>query len=209
MAFGSAAVRSPRPSAGLLSDGDPIPPAARDFSAAVNKEWDERSNTGPAPRAGNDVDATALSRRENQPDALVVIHGPGGFPLVGAVAIGHRHRNPATEVGDFAAPHAIGDVDPELAAGPASHDFVASVSMPLGEPADTHFLETLDDARDLEEFPVSVFSGLGLATMFTLNAVLSQPIAGFDYLPLPASTQMDAPRQIGITGARRRATTKP
>ena len=31
-------------------------------------------------------------------------------------------------------------------------------------------------------FQVSVFSGLGLATVFTLNAVLSQPIGGFDYL---------------------------
>ena len=31
-------------------------------------------------------------------------------------------------------------------------------------------------------FPVSVFSGLGVATVLTLNAVLSQPIAGYDYL---------------------------
>jgi len=30
--------------------------------------------------------------------------------------------------------------------------------------------------------PVSVFSGLGVATVWTLNAVLSQPIAGYDYL---------------------------
>jgi len=31
-------------------------------------------------------------------------------------------------------------------------------------------------------FPVSVFSGLGVAIVLTLNAVLSQPIAGYDYL---------------------------
>jgi hypothetical protein len=30
--------------------------------------------------------------------------------------------------------------------------------------------------------PVSVFSGLGVASVLTLNAVLSQPIAGYDYL---------------------------
>ncbi|MGZ3302001.1 MAG: hypothetical protein ACXWO3_14220, partial [Isosphaeraceae bacterium] len=31
-------------------------------------------------------------------------------------------------------------------------------------------------------FPMSVFSDLGAATVWTLNAVLSQPIAGYDYL---------------------------
>ena len=50
VAVGSPAMRSARPSGGLLSDGDPAPPAARDFNAAVNKEWDERSLTGPTPR---------------------------------------------------------------------------------------------------------------------------------------------------------------
>jgi len=31
-------------------------------------------------------------------------------------------------------------------------------------------------------FRASVFSGLGVATVWTLNAVFSQPIAGYDYL---------------------------
>ena len=31
-------------------------------------------------------------------------------------------------------------------------------------------------------FPLSAFSGLGVATVLTLNAVLSQPIAGYDFL---------------------------
>ena len=102
VAVGSASVRSARPSAGLLSDVDPTPPAARDFNAAVNKEWDERPGNGPTPREGIEPPKAVLSASESEPDALVVVHGPGGFPLVGAVAIGHLRRSAATEVGDFA-----------------------------------------------------------------------------------------------------------
>ena len=50
VAVGSPATRSARPSGGLLSDGDPTPPAARDFSAAVNKEWDELAHGFDVPR---------------------------------------------------------------------------------------------------------------------------------------------------------------
>jgi hypothetical protein len=179
--FGSVGTRSARPSAGLLSEGDPTPPEARDFSAAVNKDWDEPSRIGALPREANEVEPTALSRRENEPDALVVIDGPGGFPLLGAVAIGHRRRIPAADVSDFTTPRAIADLDPGLAAGFEAGIFIASADLPASVPGDTEQNQTLY-ARDRAEFPASVFSGLGLATVFTLNAVLSQPIAGFDYL---------------------------
>jgi hypothetical protein len=41
---------------------------------------------------------------------------------------------------------------------------------------------------------VPVYSGLGLAMVFTLNAVFSQPMAGFDYLTsrLDANARSDA-----------------
>ena len=85
VAVGSPATRSARPSGGLLSDGDPAPPAASDFHAVVNKAWDERSPTGPSASQGKDAESTTRSGRENEPEALVVIHGPGGFRLLGAV----------------------------------------------------------------------------------------------------------------------------
>jgi hypothetical protein len=50
------------------------------------------------------------------------------------------------------------------------------------EASEPAFFEALS-ARDLAEYPVSVYSGLGLAMVITLNAVFSQPMAGFDYLP--------------------------
>ncbi len=52
VAVGSPAMRSARPPGGLLSDGEPAPPAASDFHAVVNKEWDEKSPNGPAPDRG-------------------------------------------------------------------------------------------------------------------------------------------------------------
>jgi hypothetical protein len=170
-----------------LSDGDPAPPAARDFSAAVNKEWDERSVTAPSPREGNENQATSLSAREKEPDALVVMPGPGGFPLLGAVAIGHRGRNPATDLGDYSKPRVVRELDRELADRALAEEFLASSDVAVAEGRDEAQSGGLT-ARGWGGFRVSVFSGLGVATVFTLNAVLSQPIAGFDYL----TRRMDA-----------------
>jgi hypothetical protein len=181
VAVGSAAVRSARPSGGLLSDADPTPPAARDFNAAVNKEWDERPNNATVPQEGSNSPPALLTVSENEPDALVVTHGPGGFPLVGAVAIGHRRRSQATEVGDFATSQAIGEPGP-LAAGFETRVIVAREDSPVASASDNAFFDALS-VQDLTQYPVSVYSGLGLAMVFTLNAVFSAPMAGFDYLP--------------------------
>ena len=135
--------------------------------------------TDPRPEKGTTWSRRRCGGSENEPDALVVIHGPGGFPLVGAVAIGHRHRNPATEVGDFATSQAIGEPGLRIGGRLGSH---VSLRAEGDAPASDNDPSRLSSVRDLAEFPVSVFSGLGLATVFTLNAVLSQPIAGFDYL---------------------------
>jgi hypothetical protein len=182
VAVGSAAVRSARPSGGLLSEADPTPPADRDFNATVNKEWDERSANGPAPRAGIESPPAILVASQDEPDPLVVVQGPGGFPLLGAVAIGHRRRSPIPEVGDVAINQAIEEPDPLTLAAIAAPVPAGRVDNPGVESRDSTIFEALS-ARDLTEYPVSVYSGLGLATFFTLNAVFSQPMAGFDYLP--------------------------
>jgi hypothetical protein len=181
VAVGSAAVRSARPSGGLLADIDPTPPTARDFTAAVNKEWDNRSIGGGKPVDVGESQPAVLAASVNEPDALVVIRGPGGFPLVGALAIGHLHKAPATEVGDFATGQAIGEPGPPVAeTGPGI--LIAMSNSPVRETRDSAFIEALDSG-ELAEYPVTVYSGLGLATVLTLNALFSQPMAGFDYLP--------------------------
>ncbi|MGP0065167.1 MAG: hypothetical protein ACLQGP_16405 [Isosphaeraceae bacterium] len=179
VAVGAPATRSAGPSGGLLSEGDPAPAVASDFNAAVNKAWDESSLNGPTARTANTVDPTDLSLREGGPDALVIVHGPGGFPLLGAVALGHRRGNSTADMGDPESPAdgSYEDFQAESRALPA----VSASAIPSTDGSSTARSRAFRD-RAWGRFSVPFFSGLGLATVFTLNAVLSQPIAGFDYL---------------------------
>jgi hypothetical protein len=119
----------------------------------------------------------------------VVIHGPGGFPLLGAVAIGHQGRNPARpmKLGDFTTSADMMAGDRQDADGLAAQGLLTSLGNSSAEGALTAPFRSLP-VRPRGPFPVSVASALGLATVFTLNAVFSQPIAGFDYL----TTRLDA-----------------
>jgi hypothetical protein len=177
VAVGSPATRSAGPSAGLLSQGDPAPAVASDFIAAVNKEWDEPTLTATTPRPAGVAEPTEPAGREKNPDVLVAVNGPGGFPLLGAVAIGHRRRNPTTGAGDPATTPDLADGDLQVLA----RSVPAEPEIPLTEGDIAARSLTLPD-RPWRGLPISVFSGLGIATVFTLNAVLSQPIAGYDYL---------------------------
>ena len=185
---GSPEVRSAKPSAGLLSDGDPTPAAARNFNSVVNNEWDAPSSSRPSHRGGIDAESTMLVGQGERP-ARARRHeqGPAVFLWSGAVAVGHRRRQSAgTNVGDFSAPRPVGTATLEIAAGIVGDGLLAFFAPSVRESGVTEYVQPAG-IHDVTEFPASVFSGLGLATVFTLNAVLSQPIAGFDYLIL-AST---------------------
>jgi hypothetical protein len=90
-------------------------------------------------------------------------------------------------VADFQTPSALGDGDSQSVAQPAGSEHLTTPDTPVTEADLTAQSPTLRVGR-WGKSPVSVFSGLGLATVFTLNALLSQPIAGFDYL----ASRMDA-----------------
>jgi hypothetical protein len=198
VAVGSPATRSAGPSGGLLSEGDPAPAVPSDFSAAVNKEWDEPTPTATTIRPAGEVERTEPSGREKDPDVLVAVNGPGGFPLLGAVAIGHRRRHPTTIAGDLAtAPDRVdGDLQVVARSVPAEPE------VPLTE-GDIAARSPTFRHRPWSGWPISAVSaGLGMATVFTLNAVLSQPMAGFDYLTSrldadggPDSRRKDRPRR--------------
>ncbi len=177
VAVGSPATRSAGPSGGLLSDGDPAPPVASNFSAVVNKDWDESLLARQTARPADKVEPADSSGPEREPDALVVIHGPGGFPLLGAVALGHRRGNSTVDMGDVTAPPALSYEEFQAAARalPAASDVPSTDATVSISPRAFH-------DRRWGRFSVPIFSGLGLATVFTLNAVLSPPMAGFDYL---------------------------
>jgi hypothetical protein len=93
-------------------------------------------------------------------------------------------------VGDFAKPRDFASGQPELAAVQGAEEVRADLNIPANQAGDPAQSRTVR-VRDWEEFPIPVFSSLGLATVFTLNAVLSQPIAGFDYL----TSRLDAIRR--------------
>jgi hypothetical protein len=181
VAVGSPAIRLARPSGGLLSEGDPAPPAERDFHAVVAQEWAEGSSTEPAARPADEAESPSLAGREKEPDGLVVLQGPGGFRLLGAVAMGHRRRRPAADVGDFDAPPALTGSNPDPGDRLAAQGLPVNPYPPVTEEGVTT-QSPAPRARPWGGLPLSVFSGLGVATVFTLNAVFSQPLAGFDYL---------------------------
>jgi len=156
----------------------------------VPQHWVERTLAGTAPGSAVSDESTAAGKDETGDKPLAVIDGPGGFPLIGAVAIGPRRgiRGEARgtpSIFPTAEVRAPGiDPDPEAIGELATIDAVAAE---IGQ-------DTRSGSRTWGGFPVSIFSGLGLATVLTLNAVLSQPMAGFDFLCSRLEVRPTAPR---------------
>jgi hypothetical protein len=175
---GPAQIRAAQPSGGLLSPENPATDGERQPPTPESHSWVESSLAGAAQETGATVEPAAAGAGERVNQDLVVLHGPGGFPLLGAVAVGHRRRIPGDtrmiptlpRAGDRSDPQMVQDLGPIPGAS-------LTESMPAAEEEGS-----LAGAGAWGRFPFSVFSGLGLATVVTLNAVLSQPLAGFDYL---------------------------
>ena len=181
-AVGPPAIRSARPSGGLLSEGEPAPPEVPDFSVALSKEWDERSSlTESKPGRRNEVEPTALSKRERESSSLVVIPGSGGFPLIGAIAMGHRGWRPVPDAGDFSTLRGKRDLDREPGVGVAADELLAHSDIAGSEGA-VEAQSRTHRGHLWADFPLSVFFVLGLTTVFTLNAPLSRLSTAFDSL---------------------------
>ncbi|MBV8310612.1 MAG: hypothetical protein JO344_09530 [Planctomycetaceae bacterium] len=178
---GSLAIRSAGASRGLLSNDEPAPFAVQGPGTSASQEVAAGSLARPEseresePRPGE----PAVAGRD--PEASIVVISTDGFPLMGATAVGYWRWRGTT-------PEAV----PEMTASAleARSEGVESTADPDldGRPAvllaegEVIAKEKAVRLRAWGRFPVSVFSGLGVATVWTLNAVLSQPIAGYDYL---------------------------
>ena len=189
---GSLAIRSAGASRGLLSNDEPAPLAVQGPGTSAPQEVAAGSLARPkSEREGEPrPDEPAVAGRD--PEASVVVISTGGFPLMGATAVGYwRGRGTAPE----AVPEWRGtdpEAVPEMTAPvlEARSEGVESTGDPDldGRPAvllaEGEVIAKEQAARlwAWGGLPVSVFSGLGVATVWTLNAVLSQPIAGYDYL---------------------------
>jgi len=179
MAVGPPAIRSGRPSVEALSSGDSDRLTEREIDAVLHQDASEQNLVSSPIEQRKVSDPGSDPEAESDSGALVAMNGPGGFALLGGVAIGHRRRTRAAAA-----------ADPGLVAAPPRAEPVPIVAAePIAPGANivvTHE-QPLVDGRSIRRWlwgglPSSLFSGLGLAMVFTLHAALSQPFAGFDYL---------------------------
>jgi hypothetical protein len=151
--------------------------AGVDLDLAPNGGRDARNLAQTGLHLAGENDSGARAARGADDALLAAIDGPGGLTLMEAVAIGHRRksRNPSPTPDELLACVSPSGPSMELAPTPGSGvDLLAVASNP--DPADGHTPEK-GTWRGLTP---SIFSALGVATVFTLNAALSQPLAGFD-----------------------------
>ena len=178
---GSLAIRSAGASRGLLSDDEPAPLAVQEASTSAPQEVAAGSLARAESEHGGELRPGEPAAAGRDPGASVVLISTGGFPLMGATAVGYwRERGPDHE----AVSGITGPALEERSNGAESIGDPDLVARPAELPAEG---ETIAEGqafrlRTWGGLPVSVYSGLGVATVLTLNAVLSQPIAGYDYL---------------------------
>jgi hypothetical protein len=188
-AVGSPAILTGRPSVEALSRHESDQSAERALVVVVERDLGERNLTGPDIEQPDAAKAASRSGTKQDSDNLVAMDGPSGFALLGAVAIGHRRRTQAVLRLDLAAPEA-----PEQPAQPGPAGVTLPVAILAGN-VEQALAE--DDSRGAwVGLPRSLFSGLGLAVVLTLNAALSQPLAGFDFL----ATRFDSTRRKVLRG---------
>jgi len=178
--IGSLAIRSAGASKGLLSNDEPAPLAVQGSGTSTPQEVAAGSLARPESERGGEPRPGEPAVAGRDPEASVVV-STGGFPLMGATAVGYwRWRGTDPE----AVPEKTGPALEARSEGVESigdPDLVARPAVLLAE-GEILAKERAFRLRTWSGFPVSVFSGLGVATVLTLNAVLSQPIAGYDYL---------------------------
>jgi hypothetical protein len=187
-------MRAGRSSVEALSRGESERSTESDFDL-VTKGGGERNVANSELQHRTSSDLTSQATPEPVAGALVAMNGPGGFALLEPAAIGHRRRprDPAATAAGLvttlpANEPALGVFalqSPGVFERPSAGVFarqavsnealLVAVEQGLAE-------EYSPRARLRSGMPASVFSALGLAVAFTLNAALSQPFAGFDYL---------------------------
>jgi hypothetical protein len=177
---GSLPTRSAEPSGGVMSDGDP-PSAALYLSSATDREGVDRFLTTPPVSPKDSIEPLARNRREEALDSLVVHRGPGGFPLLGAEAVGNWRRIPTVPLGD-AEPFTTERADLVAEDLPAGQNLLLAVGE-ISELADQQVDAFALPTRTSGWVWGTLSSGMSVVTLLTLNAVFSNPIAGYDVVP--------------------------
>ncbi len=178
LAVGPPAIRAGRPSVEALSSGEFDRLTDRDFDAVLPQDAGEQNPGISSVEERHAGDPGSKSEAEPDAGALVAMNGPGGFALLGAVAMGHRRTIPtATLAGAGVAATLPAQVP---APGVADLGIAPSAAIVVAQEQGLIDYRSIR-ARLRDGLPSSLFSGFGLAVAFTLNAAFSQPFAEFDY----------------------------
>jgi hypothetical protein len=183
-----------------MSEGDSSPDVVH-FYTAMNQEGGDRALQAPARNLEGGREPLFGTDREKLPEGLIALRGPGGFPLLGADAVGNWRRMPtppstATE---------------SLA---IERDDLVTDDLPAdqGPLALESSVECTDQAVEAGALPARAArwvwggfsSGLTVVTLLTLNAVFSNPIAGYDVVPSRLDLDTATSEDPGADGRRRK-----
>jgi hypothetical protein len=169
------------PNGGVMSAETDIPAPALGLAAAITPEGAfSPRDTGSSSELRNVLPTHTNS--EEARDGLIALSGPGGFPLLAADAIGNWQRT-----ADRLPTAEVASVEGE------QQEF-HSTSLPPSDsllPVDPDVLEQENLPADARSLPgrtttwlwSSVATSLSVATLWTLNAVFSNPFAGYDIVP--------------------------
>lgn len=195
VSVGSMPTRSAQPAGGLMSEGEDS--SVRNVAAAaVDREPTDALLATSVQSHRTDLDPSSKPGGSENEAGLIALRGPGGFPLLGADAIGGWRGNSNARVASWAGDHTQQPEESTSAETPVSPEipFAANESLPLADRLAGTDAET-GTRRSRDWLWGTLSSGLGTVTLLTLNALFSNPIAGYDVLP----SRLDA------AGARDRA----
>jgi hypothetical protein len=195
VSVGSMPTRSAQPAGGLMSEGEDSS-VLNAAATAVDREPTDALLAASVQSHRTDLEPSSRPGGSENEAGLIALRGPGGFPLLGADAIGGWRGNSNARVASWAGEHTQQPDESTSAETPVGPDvpFAANEILPVADHLAGTDAET-GTRRSRDWLWGTLSSGLGTVTLLTLNALFSNPIAGYDVLP----SRLDA------AGARDRA----
>jgi hypothetical protein len=183
VSVGSMPTRSAQPAGGLMSEGETSPVVIAAFAAPDSEPTDSLLAASVHGRRTESDSSNSPGRSETD-GGLIALRGPGGFPLMGADAIGSWRGNANARMASRVGKRAQQPDESPAADPPGSQEppFPVDEMLPLADLS----AGTVADAqprRSRDWLWGTISSGLGTVTLLTLNALFSNPIAGYDVLP--------------------------
>jgi len=198
VSVGSMPTRSAQPAGGLMSEGESSSVLNPAYTAVEREPTDRLLMASVQGRRTESESSNRPGGSETE-GGLIAVRGPGGFPLLGADAIGSWRGNSNARVASRA-----GEATQEADESPSAEKtesqeppFAVNEILPLADRSDGTDADAGTGAgarRSRDWLWGTLSSGLGTVTLLTLNALFSNPIAGYDVLP----------SRLDTTGARDR-----